>query len=383
MRLRLATVLLSLATLLTVTSCGSDTNANTSVTVMTRNMYLGADLTPLFTPSATPLPVLVEQAWGQVVASQPNLRAQTIAGEIHAANPDLVGLQEVATWYSGVCDTPGVCPLQAGQTAPQPATHVEYDFLATVLATLQQLGTPYEVAAEVSNFGAEFPGTANGVTFTDRRYQDRDVILKRVGLETSNPQHGNFPPDHSLPVSVAGQQIVITRGWAYVDVVKNGVSFRFATSHPEAYNLPIPNGLGPNGTDLPPDSVRAAQIVDLVAAVGPQRPTILVGDMNSDPADPNERGYQYLTATPVTGYVDLWPIVQSRDPGYSCCFDASLTSGSLTQRIDLILVRGSLQGGGAQRLGTGYEVVIPPATTPSMYPSDHAGVAATIQIEEK
>jgi len=69
------------------------------VTVMTLNMYFGADLTPAI--QATTVPQLigaVTHIFGVVNASDIPHRVDRIAAEIAGAKPDLVGLQEVAIW---------------------------------------------------------------------------------------------------------------------------------------------------------------------------------------------------------------------------------------------------------------------------------------------
>src|SRR5437867_5505728 len=73
--------------------------AEDGVTVMTRNMYFGADLTP--TIAATTVPALILAAthiFAVVNASDVPSRVDGMAAEIAKARPDLVGLQEVAIW---------------------------------------------------------------------------------------------------------------------------------------------------------------------------------------------------------------------------------------------------------------------------------------------
>src|SRR6476661_9295111 len=71
----------------------------TDVSVMTRNVFLGADLPPLAVaqPGAD-----FEQKAGamlaEVTAGDPNGRMKLIGDEIAKAKPDIVGLQEVSLW---------------------------------------------------------------------------------------------------------------------------------------------------------------------------------------------------------------------------------------------------------------------------------------------
>jgi hypothetical protein len=67
-----------------------------NTTVMTYNVYLGADISPILAAeNQQELVLAVTAAFGQVGASDVPLRMSQIAGAISASLPDLVGLQEV------------------------------------------------------------------------------------------------------------------------------------------------------------------------------------------------------------------------------------------------------------------------------------------------
>ena len=91
-KLTLSIVLLAIVLLVVFSSATADGGPDGSdrpVTVMTRNLYLGADLTPIFSALQTgepPLDVAVATVYGQAMASQIPLRAQAIAGEIATAH---------------------------------------------------------------------------------------------------------------------------------------------------------------------------------------------------------------------------------------------------------------------------------------------------------
>src|SRR5262249_19098814 len=73
---------------------------NRTVTVMTRNLYIGFDRTPIGTAIAAnnipQLQLAVKNAVDTLHATNFPERAQALAAEIAAKQPDLVGLQEVA-----------------------------------------------------------------------------------------------------------------------------------------------------------------------------------------------------------------------------------------------------------------------------------------------
>ena len=75
--------------------------------------------------------------WREVVASDFPSRAEAIADLVAAESPDVLGLQEVATWSS--------VSLVDGSAGG-------YDFLAILLAELAARGTPYEVVVDEVNF---------------------------------------------------------------------------------------------------------------------------------------------------------------------------------------------------------------------------------------
>ena len=96
---------------------------------MTRNLYLGTDLTPILTaPSQPALFAAVAAAWAQVQSNDFPARAQALADEIAAAEPDLVGLQEAMLFRTDV-------PPDGPAT---PAETVAYDFVDLLVAALAQ-----------------------------------------------------------------------------------------------------------------------------------------------------------------------------------------------------------------------------------------------------
>ncbi|HEX6581958.1 MAG TPA: hypothetical protein VF056_00050, partial [Thermoleophilaceae bacterium] len=69
------------------------------VTVMTRNLFLGADLAPAI--EAANIPDAIDGAgtvWNELQSTKFPERAAPLAREIKRSNADLVGLQEVALW---------------------------------------------------------------------------------------------------------------------------------------------------------------------------------------------------------------------------------------------------------------------------------------------
>src|SRR5688500_4212924 len=194
------------------------------ITVMTRNLYFGADFTPIL--QATNLPGLIGAAsavFATVQASRPADRLDAIAGEIARKQPDLVGLQEVTLWRSGPTPPPG--------SPPQLATTVEFDFLDLLLAALAQRGHPYVVVAITANFDAQVPAFVGGAPRMIR-YSDFDVILARAdaGLSFANHKTENFVTNAEILNPLTGP-LTILRGYASVAVTRGSDTFRFVNTH--------------------------------------------------------------------------------------------------------------------------------------------------------
>ncbi len=182
---------------------------NNVVDVMTRNLYLGADLTPAIL--AASLEEFID-ANGQILREVTHndfpTRAQGLAQEILTQKPDLVGLQEVALWRTA--------PVNLGvlETGPS-ATTVRYDYLQELLDALNAGGTQYEVVVVQNEFDLEAPGDEDNSDGTggpfgadiNGRLTMRDVILARTGagVETSNAKSGNFQTP--LPIEISGQTV--------------------------------------------------------------------------------------------------------------------------------------------------------------------------------
>lgn len=271
-----------------LTACAGTAQAKgtgTPVNVMTRNLYLGADLTPAIESKSTSEFIEANGAiYRQVEATNFPVRAKGLAQEILETKPDLVGLQEVALWRTA---PPSLGPVFSGRAE---ATTVKYDFLKLLLAQLNKKKALYKPVVVQDEFDFEAPADANGQpgdgpgggtgvlanAETNARLTMRDVILKRLhaGVKTTNPRSGHF--EHLLVEKVAGaKEVTVTRGWVSVDAqVRGSRKFHFVDTHLESFD---------NQAEFP--SIRSLQASELVAPGGPatsKLPVILVGDLNSD-----------------------------------------------------------------------------------------------------
>jgi endonuclease/exonuclease/phosphatase family metal-dependent hydrolase len=302
------------------------------VKVMTRNLYLGADLIPLAT---TPAGTEFQQAAGRLVdgidSTDPNGRMKLVAGEIAKAKPDLVGLQEVSLWRTGA----------------NPATTVRYDYTAAILKELARRHAHYRLVTSHKAFNVEAP--------TDRGFDVRltlgDAILVRKGVKVSHARSGVFRTQLTIPTQGIGP-VEVTRGWNSLDAQVGKAKFHFVNTHLEAYST----------------SVREAQASELVK--GPlksARRTILVGDLNSGPdlENPDDR-----LAYAVLARAGFKP---ERTAKPSCCFGDAGSPAKWDHNVDYVMAKPKVKL--VRSVLTGLE-----RTATGQYPSDHGGVVSTLRL---
>ena len=372
------------------------------VKVMTRNVYLGADIFNVLAAAQDPDPALggldVPAAVADLfqIVQDTNFpeRAQAIAKEILMTRPHLIGLQEVSKWYTQSPSdffqlTPAGLKPDPYQT---PAEDLFYDYLAILLDALSAKGLHYKVAVISENADVELPmltgfTTIPGIpdpvpTFDDLRMVDRDVILVRGDVAFSNPFSANY--HNNLSAEIGGVQLEFTRGWAKVDAEICGATYRFVNTHLEIAGDP--------GSAF--RLIQAQQMQELLGELnGEEDPILLVGDFNSSPEHiPGEACLPgagcfnyvppYILATTYFGYLDAWDLIFWPRDGFTSSFDEYVSdpTAELTERIDLILVK-------PQDKEIKNVIAITTGDTPfsmtpgGLWPSDHAGVVARIKFE--
>lgn len=357
-------------------SAGAKFGKGQMVNVMTRNLYLGADLAPAIAAKSTKEFVAANgQILREVTANDFPVRAKGLATEILKKKPDLVGLQEVALWRTA---PPSLEPL-LGSTGPT-ATAVRYDYLDLLLDRLNKGKKRYRVAVVQQEFDFEAPADENGVpgdgpngfikdAEINGRLTMRDVILVRLGagVVTSHPRKANF--QNLLTVTVSGVDVRVARGWTAIDAkVRGSKKFRFVNTHLEAFDDP---------NQVP--SIRALQAGELVAKGGPATtslPVILLGDLNSDD-DTVEGGDRQAYQTLVKAGMRE----RSTDDRLSCCLKSSLLAvgagGSVADfdhQVDHVLTRDPKQVKLISTAVSGRQPVN------GFWDSDHAGLFSQLWL---
>lgn len=244
------------------------------------------------------------------------------------------------------------------------------DYLGILQSALAARGLHYSVVAVQDESDVTAPmfaglGSGGQPLLDAVEMLDRDVILARADVATSGATGASYST--LLPVSIGGQSLDITRGWASVVAhVDGGPPFRFFVTHLEEELAP---------------PIQAAQAQELLGIVGAEkRPVVLVGDFNSAADGSQTPTYATIAGA---GYVDVWATAHPWAPGYTCCRDADLSvlAAPLTHRIDFVFADGVRQHGRGSDVDA-YRVGDDPGDrTPShLWPSDHAGVVASFTV---
>lgn len=373
-----------------------------NVKVMTRNLYLGADIFYVFQvgledPAA--IPDAVAQIYDTMLYTNFGARAEAIADEIAINSPDVIGLQEVSTYYK---QTPG--DFFIGN--PEKAETVVIDFYTVLNDALKDRGLSYN-AFMIDNADVELPmvDSQSPTGFSDVRLVDHDVILVRSELPARKVLARNFR--FNLEANLGGSDLEFTRGFVIVDVTKDSEIFRVVDTHLEVRSEP--------GSIF--RFFQSAQMQELLRTLGflariPKLgnwPIIMLGDFNSSPEDvpglayhpdiTNKNGNMiplpykppYMQAID-NGYLDTWLLQETYDEGYTSGFDEDIDdpNDELETRIDLIFldplelkieeVDADVVGDEIDDMVMNDNPGLPPDAL--LWPSDHAGVITNIKYSK-
>ncbi|MFN8184555.1 MAG: hypothetical protein U0R23_09050 [Candidatus Nanopelagicales bacterium] len=337
------------------------------LTVMTQNLYLGADLFPAIEAASqgtTAFLLAAAKVYQEAMASDFQTRAAAFAKTVKEQKPDLIGLQEVTNWVTT-------------RNSDGPALQSQ-DFLKIVKKALKAEGLQYKVVgiSDNANLGP-FPyidpasacGEPSGLLPSGWpctiSMQDRDVILvnteaKGLTYKKKSVKSGKYKAQQTYVI--AGQTISFGRGWVYADMTYKGAKFRFANTHLEV------------GGES--EAIQQKQGKEFVKLVQKGAGTVVAtGDFNTDAyGNYSPKTYKILTKSYFT---DSWQ--RKRDgKGLSCCQNAALSNpvSENDTRIDLVLIHGKAKGKGSVNTNS-----TPFRDTPvPLWESDHAGVVALLKV---
>jgi endonuclease/exonuclease/phosphatase family metal-dependent hydrolase len=342
---RQLSLMISFCVLITAAVCPAGAESDKRVLkVMTRNMDAGTDLGWFFVvPDVTTATALT---LNEVLASDIPGRAELLADEIAARQPDFIALQEVTLWQVGPPNGTPVIVLDQLELLLSALRTRHLDYAPVIVNPLTS------VAAPASN--------TEIVSFTDR-----DAILARTDLKQSemalsNIQRHIYQAKFGFPI--AGTTIPVLRGWESVDVKVRGKVFRLVDTHLESTIPGIPSA----------EAVQVAQANELLGELRTTAlPVVLAGDFNA-----NAEATPDHTATTdnilAAGFTDTWRVFNNPFTGFTWpLFLEDFAAGRPIQpfeRIDLIFTR-YLNTLDVQQSGLN-----------APYPSDHAGTVAVIEI---
>ncbi len=384
--------------------------------VMTLNFYIGADILNVNEPSPCGALQSVHELYEDILASEPEERAEAHADVIFKKRPHVIALQEMyriseqVPSTSLVCDNAGNCTFadfvpnldeDGNVTSITFNTNAEtlvYDYLDLLLEALADRGLYYDVVEDALAYESdfEFPSwdlefdpeldrcvPVDGALPTDIRAEDRDVILVQSDIikddqTLKNGTTANYKvlaPFDIQTESGPSVRIISVRGYGATDLTFRGRTYRIVNTHLEVDDQSDPKA----GLNL----VQAAQAKELVYVLSDEKlPLVVAGDFNSspDPADVS-RAYEIMAKG---GFKDLWARFKRR-PGYTCCQSGDLLNfeSELYKRIDLIYVRDSKE---TRFLPSPMQVTgnrQSDKTDSGLWPSDHASVAAKIRSKSK
>src|SRR6266545_7574286 len=235
---------------------------SSDITVMTQNLYVGADVDLVIRALGTPNPdddfpalLLAIETVGKTDFPA---RAEVIADRIARERPHAVGLQEVSEINIDL--RPLGVPVV-----------VDQDFLALLQAALTARGLNYQVAATSDNIDVNL---VSGLV----RLRDHDALLIDADRVTINQASGQ---DFSVNLGQVADGVVLIRGWVFARTTIDGRSYTFASAHTEA-------------------NLAGAQVAEMVGALGSSDRVVLMGDLNDTPGSPM---YGVLTGA---GFTDTW-----------------------------------------------------------------------------
>lgn len=332
--------------------------------VVSRNIYLGGDSGPLLTLDLSNIPQVLQATnsfWGQVQATDFEARAQALADEIEMTDPHVIGLQEVARFA-----------ILDGSFQPVGGL----DFLPIFQQALADRGLDYDLVVVQENTGGALPlsiSFASGSPVPDRwlSFLLREATFVRSDMAVTASANGNYAAEFAIG------PLTLKRGWSRVSVDFKGVPHHVVNTHLEVQSLwPVQVG-------------QTQELIDGVTA-GLDGVTFIIGDLNSDAT--KEAGHPKWTPTygmlMDAGFVDAWTErTGDEEIGYSCCQDPDLQNGAslLDQRLDLVLLRGAGIGGAENPIPGAVHMELlgeeqADRTGGGLWPSDHAGVFAGIQL---
>lgn len=377
------------------------------ITVMSRNLYLGADV-GVALEKIPNFPAAAQFMWDQMKQTDFSSRAPKLAKEAALDRPEVIGIQEATVWY---------CKKDLF------SDKVEiFNFLDEFVAATKQTGVGY-VIAKANGVSAFNPGYSIAPIPFLTKVRDPEVFNKVFGQDTAACgftigdallvredvkdriiQVGNT--EYDATYSIVPKLMIIYRGYTWADFKVENSVVRLITTHLESIW---------DENKIPNSAIQAQQLVaDLKDA---KMPIIIMGDFNADYRDPRPVNEPNPGEQPVAsdtcptpggakcnaystmieaGFENASP--DAKNPRYFTWGANALLTGpekkrvkfaqefgnqyGFTDRLDYIFTKNVYATVSSKLIGN----VWPDGSgvwncgTEICFPSDHAGVVATIEL---
>ncbi len=377
------------------------------ITVMSRNIYLGADvgvaleLIPNF-------PKAAQFMWDQVKKTDFATRAPKLARESAQDRPEIIGVQEATIWYCKkdlLSDKVEVFNFLDQFISATKASGVGYS-LATANG-VEAFNPGYSIAAIPYVTKVRDPEVFNPIFGQDTAscgFTIGDALLVRDDVKDRIIQVGNT--EYDATYSIVPTLMTIYRGYTWADFKVQDSVVRLITTHLESIW---------DENKVPNSALQAQQLVaDLKDA---KMPIVIMGDFNADYRDPRPQGEPNPGEQPVAsetcptpggakcnaystmieaGFENASP--DAKNPRYFTWGASALLNGpdkkraldakkfgnqyGFTDRLDYIFTKNVYATVSSKIIGN----VWPDGSgvwdcgKDKCFPSDHAGVVATIEL---
>jgi endonuclease/exonuclease/phosphatase family metal-dependent hydrolase len=362
------------------------------ITVMSRNLYLGADvgvaleLIPNF-------PKAAQFMWDQVKKTNFTARAPKLAREAAQDRPEIIGVQEATIWYCKkdlFSDKVEVFNFLDQFIAATKSTGVGYSLVTA--NGVEAFNPGYSIAAIPYVTKVRDPETFNPIFGQDTAscgFTIGDALLVRDDVKDRIIQVGNT--EYDATYSIVPTIMTIYRGYTWADFKVQDSVVRLITTHLESIW---------DENKIPNSALQAQQLVaDLKDA---KMPVVIMGDFNEQPVasetcpTPGGAKCNAYSTMIEAGFENASPDAQN--PRYFTWGASALLNGpdkkrisaakkfgnqyGFTDRLDYIFTKNAYATVSSKIIGN----VWPDGTgvwdcgKDKCFPSDHAGVVATIEL---
>jgi hypothetical protein len=300
--------LLPLLLIIFAVSCDDDdpvsNSLSTEVSVLSMNLYAGGDFTVLNSViSIEQLTETTQDIWVDALANNDNRRFDAIADLIEDKSPDVILLQDVATWYE---QSPG--DFLSGDYTLN-ATDLVFDNL---LDLMDNMTATYEIADRVVTSDWEFPRRVGvQANSTDVRIVLENVVLVKSGVTVESVSTSKQFTNNDQ-FTIDNYELNLTNGFQVVELMKGAVGFTVA-----------------NGKLIGSDyaAKQLNQTAEILNALPDSRPVIAGFNVNNTP------GSNSVQNIINSNYADAWSTVRGNANGFTCCISSDLRDASgLSQR---------------------------------------------------